>query len=138
MSPTCYIVAGPNGAGKTTFAQTYLPKVIGCTRFVNADAIAAGLSPLNPEDVKVEAGKLLFHKIEAYAAAHETFAFESTLSGLTYLPRIRQLQGQGYQVVVHYLHIPAVSLAISRVKNRVLEGGHHIPEADIRRRFQRS
>ena len=134
----CYIIAGPNGAGKTTFAKSFLPGEAECLNFINADLIAEGLSPLDPDRVKIEAGKLLLKRIEECVASGESFAFESTLSGTNYVERIKKWRDLGYTVVVYYLKLPSVEMAIDRVKRRVAEGGHNVPEKDIRRRFDRS
>jgi predicted ABC-type ATPase len=137
-SPWCTIVAGPNGAGKTTFAMHYLPTVLGCRNFINADAIAAGLSPLAPEHEQITASRLFLQEIERYIHRRESFAFETTLSGRTYLRLIKRLQTDGWKVALFYLWLPDVEISIARVKERVEHGGHHIPEEDIRRRFPRS
>lgn len=135
---TCYIFAGPNGAGKTTFAQAFLPEEGACPNFINADLIAAGLSPFDPTKVQIAAGRLLLERIDASVHSGESFAFETTLSGLAYRRRIGQWRERGYKVVLFYFQLPAVEMAIERVRNRVLEGGHDIPELVIRRRFDRS
>jgi len=136
-SPTCTIIAGPNGAGKTTFALDYLPG-IGCNNFVNADLIAAGLSPFAPERERIAAARLFLREIQTYREKKEDFAFETTLSGKAYLRLIRNLQAEGWQVTLIYLFLPDVEFSLDRVKERVAHGGHNIPEADIRRRFPRS
>ena len=138
MTKTCFIVAGPNGAGKTTFAETYLPKEVGCFNFVNADHIAKGLSPLKPESSSIEAGRILFRKIDQFRKTSLTFSFETTLSGTGHVGRIKKLKEDGFRIVIYYLKLSSPELAIARVRNRVLEGGHNIPEVDIRRRFERS
>lgn len=138
MKKTCFIVAGPNGAGKSSFAEWFLPNEAKCFYFVNADMIAKGISPLRPENARVEAGKILFRKIEEYSNKGVTFAFESTLSGTGYLKRIGKLKEKGYRIVIYYLQLISEDLAVERVKCRVKEGGHAIPEPDIRRRFNRS
>lgn len=135
---TCYIVAGPNGAGKTTFARTYLPVEADCLNFMNADLIAAGISPLKPESAAIEAGKIFLKRIDSMAKSGATFAFETTLSGRNYIDRIKKWKSKGYRIVLFYLKLPSVDLAIERVKNRVKEGGHDVPEVDIRRRFTKS
>ncbi|MEM9399016.1 MAG: zeta toxin family protein [Verrucomicrobiota bacterium] len=106
--------------------------------YINADLIASGLSPLAPEKVKIQAGRLMLKRIEESVSKSESFAFESTLSGTTYIKRIKDWKKQGYEVIMFYLKLPSVEMAVDRVKNRVSEGGHNIPEADIRRRFDRS
>jgi len=129
------IIAGPNGAGKTTFARAFLPEEAQCPHFINADLIAAGLSPFAPEAAAVKAGRLMLQEIKAYAARGVSFAFETTLSGLTYLRHIKEWQQAGYHVSLFFLELPSVEVAIARVAERVRQGGHDIPEAVIRRRF---
>jgi predicted ABC-type ATPase len=136
--PTCWIIAGPNGAGKTTFALQYLPEVAGCSRFVNADLIAAGLSPLAPERELAAASRLFLREIEAHIAARQPFAFETTLAGRGYLRVIRRLRADGWRVELIYLALPSVELSHLRVAERVRHGGHNIPAEDIERRFPRS
>jgi len=129
------IVAGPNGAGKTTFAQEFLPKEADCLQFVNADLIAAGLSPFVPELAAVRAGRLMLQTIFSLANSGQGFAFETTLAGLSYLRHIRRWQVDGYHVTLFFLKLPSPEVAISRVAQRVRQGGHDVPEAVIRRRF---
>lgn len=136
--PVCTIIAGPNGAGKTTFALRYLAGTAGHRRFVNADLIAAGLSPLAPEAELVQASRLFLAEIEAYIRRRQDFAFETTLSGRGYLRLIRRLKHDGWRVNLTYLALPDAALSQQRVAERVAYGGHDIPEADIRRRFPRS
>lgn len=138
MNPTCFIVAGPNGAGKSTFAEAFLPRETGCLLFVNSDMIARGISPFSPEHAGMEAGRIFFQKIDEYASRRVTFAFESTLSGTAHARRIERFRSNGYQIVIYYLTLSSVELAVERVQNRVREGGHPVPEEDIRRRFTRS
>jgi len=133
-----YIIAGPNGAGKTTFALEYLPKAAGCTRFINADLIAAGLSPLAPERELLAASRLFLREIEERIAAREDFAFETTLAGRTYLRLVERLQRDSWRVELIYLALPSVEMSKLRVAERVAHGGHNIPVADIERRFPRS
>ena len=134
--PKIVIIAGPNGAGKTTFARAFLPQEAQCPRFINADLIAAGLSPFAPESAAFRAGRLMLEDIAACAARRESFAFETTLSGLGYLRHIRAWRVSGYRVSIFFLGLPSVDLAIARVGERVRQGGHDIPEAVIRRRFE--
>jgi len=138
MSKTCFVVAGPNGAGKTTFAESYLPNEAGCFNFINADLIAAGISPLRPELAGLEAGRILLRKMDEFVEGSATFGFESTLSGTAYASRLRVMKDGGYRIVLFYLRLPSADLAVARVLERVAEGGHRVPEADIRRRFARS
>ena len=130
-----FVVAGPNGAGKTTFATEFLPNEADCPIFVNADLIAAGLSPFGPARVTVEAGRLVLRQIEAHARQGHSFAFETTLSGRGYARRIVGWRRQGYRVKLFFLRLPTPEAATMRVAQRVSEGGHDVPEAVIRRRF---
>lgn len=136
--PTCWIIAGPNGAGKTTFALKYLPEVAHCNRFINADLIAAGLSPLAPESRLLAASRLFLGEIEASIDRREDFGFETTLAGRGYLKLVRRLRSQGWHVELIYLALPSMPMSRMRVAERVVHGGHDIPAADIERRFSRS
>lgn len=130
------IIAGPNGAGKTTFARTFLAPLKDQIRFINADYIAAGLSPFDPELVAVRAGKIMLEEVEACFQRGESFAIETTLSGRGYLKHIRRWQEAGYEVRLIFLSLQDVSISIDRVARRVKQGGHNIPEPVIRRRFK--
>ena len=136
--PTCTLIAGPNGAGKTTFALRYLPEIAGCRNFVNADLIAAGLSPLSPEREWLAASRLLLREIKDYVARQEDFAFETTLSGRSYLRLILRLLADGWWVNLYYLWLPSVEISMARVAERVAHGGHDIPREAIIRRYPRS
>lgn len=136
-APRCVIIAGPNGAGKTTFAREFLPREAGIVHFVNADLIAAGLSPLKPELAALAAGRLLLSELDRLAAARADFAFESTLSGLTYAARMREWKAAGYRIEIVFLQLASVRLALRRIGDRVKQGGHAVPAADVRRRFHR-
>ncbi len=136
--PTCWIVAGPNGAGKTTFALEYLLKVAHCSRFVNADLIAAGLSPLAPEREILVASRLFLAEIQTCIERREDFAFETTLAGRSYLKLVRELQATGWRVELIYLALPSIEMSRFRVAERVAHGGHSIALDDIERRFGRS
>ena len=136
--PTCWIIAGPNGAGKTTFALEYLPKVAGCTHFINADLIAAGLSPLAPERELIAASRIFLGEIELHIRRREDFAFETTLSGRTYLRLVNRMRSEGWLVELIYLALPSVRMSKLRVAERVAHGGHNISDQDIERRFPRS
>lgn len=129
------IIAGPNGAGKTTFAREFLPNEAGCLQFVNADLIAAGLSPFVPEVAAVRAGRLMLQTILSLARNGESFAFESTLAGVGYARHVRRWRAAGYHVTLFYLALPSAEMAIARVAERVSQGGHHVPDAIVRRRF---
>lgn len=129
------IIAGPNGAGKTTFAREFLPTDAELPNFVNADLIAAGLSPFAPELAAFKAGRLMLETIADYARRGESFSFETTLSGLIYAQMIPAWRSSGYAVKLVFLSLPDVEMAIERVAIRVRQGGHNIPVEVIRRRF---
>ncbi len=135
MRKKIIIIAGPNGAGKTTFARSFLPEEAQCPRFINADLIAAGLSPFAPEAAAIKAGRLMLDEIAECARRGESFAFETTLAGLGYRAHIREWRTQGYHVSLFFLALPDAEVAVARVAARVRQGGHHIPEDVIRRRF---
>ena len=137
-TPTIYLIAGCNGAGKTTFAKEFLPKEVKCLRFLNADEIARGLSPLKPSAGAVQAARLLLAQVDQCLRRRETFALESTLSGKTYIRLFRRARQLGYEIELHYLWLSSPVQAIARVRQRVKQGGHHVPATDIRRRFKRS
>ncbi len=137
-SPLCLIIAEPNGAGKTTFAREFLPREAGIVHFVNADLIAAGLSPLWPSIAALNAGRVFLAELDRLAASGEDFAFESTLSGLTYLGRIKHWKARGYRIELVYLRLDTPDIALKRIASRVRQGGHDVPAADVRRRFVRS
>lgn len=130
------IIAGPNGAGKTTFAKIVLPKLMDSPTFINADLIAAGLSPFNPHLAAIKAGKLMLREIHEHVSKGLSFTFETTLSGIGYSRMIPQWRSSGYRVILYYLSLPTVEMAIARVAARVTQGGHDIPEEVIRRRFE--
>ena len=130
------IIAGPNGAGKTTFARDFLPAEAQTLRFINADLIAAGLAPFNPETASFKAGRLMLQEIDECVDAGHSFAFETTLSGMVYLKTIALWQAHGYQVKLWFLLLPNEDIAVSRVARRVLQGGHNIPQDVICRRFK--
>ena len=129
------IIAGPNGAGKTTFAREFLPNDEACLQFVNADLIAAGLSPFAPEAAALQAGRLMLTQIASHVAHGRSFALETTLSGVDYARQIPQWRAAGYAIALHFLALPNAEVAIQRVAQRIRQGGHNIPEAVIRRRF---
>jgi len=130
---TIVIIAGPNGAGKTTFARAFLAD--SGIRFINADLIAAGLSPFAPETMALRAGRLMLEEIAACTVRNENFAFETTLSGLGWLRHIRQWREDGWHVELHFLTLQNTNMAIERVAQRVRQGGHSVPEPVIHRRF---
>ena len=122
MDKKIIIIAGPNGAGKTTFARSFLPQEAQCPRFINADLIAAGLSPFAPETAAIKAGRLMLEEVAACVGRGESFAFETTLSGLGYLRHIDQWHAQGYRVDLYFLALPSAEAAVARVAERTLGG----------------
>ena len=129
------VIAGPNGAGKTTFARAFLPAEANLPRFINADQIAAGLAAFAPETVAIRAGRLMLEEIALCVERGDSFAFETTLSGLSYLRAIREWRQCGYRVSLYFLSLPSAETAIARVAERVSQGGHDIPAVVICRRF---
>ena len=129
------IIAGPNGAGKTTFAREFLPNEAGLPVFINADLIAAGLSPLDPNAAAIRAGRIMLDEIDRHATEGRSFAFETTLSGHTYLQRIDEWRAAGYVVKLVFLSLESPDQAIARVAMRVQQGGHSVAPEVIRRRF---
>lgn len=132
---TLYLIAGCNGAGKTTASFTLLPDVLDCREFVNADEIARGLSPFQPEKVAMEAGRIMLRRVDELLSRGETFALETTLATKLYQQKIRIAQQQGYTVVLLYFWLSSPQLAQERVKTRVSEGGHYIAPDVIERRY---
>ena len=132
------MIAGPNGAGKTTFARQYLSKETAIIHFINADLIAAGLSPLAPAGAALRAGRLVLSEIERLSRERESFAFETTLSGRRYIQRFQSLKTLGYKIEFVYLRVASPKLALKRIASRVKQGGHDVPKADVIRRFDRS
>ena len=135
QSKRIVIIAGPNGAGKTTFAREFLPTDADLPNFVNADLIAAGLSPFAPDLAAFKAGRIMLETIIELVRRGESFSFETTLSGLTYAQMIPAWRATGYVVKMIFLSLPDVEIAIERVATRVMQGGHNVPEEVIRRRF---
>ena len=133
--PRILIIAGPNGAGKTTFAKEFLPNEADCPIFVNADLIAAGISPFLPDLAAFRAGRVMLEEIYAHVRKKNSFAFETTLSGRSYVRLIPLWQEQGYTIKLFFLQLDSAELAIARVKQRVRKGGHNVAEPVIRRRF---
>ena len=137
-APRCIIIAGPNGAGKTTFAREFLPKDADIVHFVNADLIAGGLSPLSPELAAFSGGRIFLAELDRFARTRADFAFETTLSGLVYLRRLKRWKAAGYRIEIIFLQLASPQLALRRIAARVRQGGHNVPRADVLRRFQRS
>jgi predicted ABC-type ATPase len=135
--PRALIIAGPNGAGKTTFAKEFLPREGGCPTFINADLIAAGLSPFDPTRATVQAARLMVEAIADSVARRQDFCIETTLAGRNYLHLITEWKAAGYGVGMFFLRLPSADLAVQRVRLRVAQGGHDIPQDTIRRRFDR-
>jgi predicted ABC-type ATPase len=135
--PRCIVIAGPNGAGKTTFARQYLPEDARVVHFVNADLIAIGLSPLQPDLAALSAGRLVLREIDRLAESRADFSFETTLSGLTYARRLKRWKQAGYRVEILYLRLRSTQLALRRIATRVRQGGHNVPRTDVVRRFKR-
>ena len=135
--PNLYIIAGPNGAGKTTASFNLLPNILHCPNFVNADEIARGLSPFAPETVAFQAGRIMLARIEELLPQKVDFAIETTLATRSYVQLVHRAQALGYKVHLIFFCLENEEQAIARVAQRVSNGGHNIPEADIRRRFKR-
>lgn len=137
QKPTCFIIAGPNGAGKTTFALRYLPQIAGCRNFVNADLIAYGFSPFDSLSAQFEAGRLFLREIYANIDKRVDFAFETTLAGRSQISLLKKLRQAGWQIILFFLWIPDAAFSKSRVRERVVNGGHNIPDDTIYRRYPR-
>ena len=135
MSKNLYIISGCNGAGKTTASYTVLPEVLDCKEFVNADEIARGLSPFNPESVVIEAGRLMLQRIEDLLSKEESFSIETTLATKSYINLVRRAQEKGYTVRLLFFWLNSPDLALQRIAERVAKGGHNIPEPIVRRRY---
>ena len=133
--PNLYVISGCNGAGKTTASYTVLPEILDCEEFINADEIARGLSPFNPDKVAIEAGRIMLAKINEFLKKGIDFAFETTLSSKSFFNTIKKAKENGYEITLLFFWLDSVELAIERVKTRVAEGGHDIPEKVIRRRY---
>ena len=132
-----YIIAGCNGAGKTTASYTILPEILDCREFVNADEIAKGLSPFQPEKVAFESGRIMLNRIKELIVSRVDFAFETTLSTRSYIQTIRKAKSEGFQVTLIYFWLQSKELAIERVRERVKSGGHNIPIDVIERRYDK-
>jgi predicted ABC-type ATPase len=133
--PAMYIIAGPNGAGKTTAAYSLLPDVFSAIEFVNADEIAKGVSPFNPEGAAFTAGRIMLERLNELITKQNNFAFETTLSGLAYLTFIKKAKAKGYEIIFFFVYLSGFELAQERVAIRVSKGGHNIPSDVIRRRY---
>ena len=130
-----YIIAGCNGAGKTTASFTILPEILGCKEFINADEIAKGLSPFQPESVAMQAGRIMLARMDELLQKGEIFAFETTLATKSYKQKIEWAQANGYEVTLLFFWLDSPNIAKERVAQRVAEGGHNIPLETIERRY---
>lgn len=135
MEKTLYIISGCNGAGKTTASYTVLPEILDCREYVNADEIAKGLSPFNPESVAIEAGRLMLERIDYLMTAGVSFSIETTLATKSYVNLVRRAHKQGYNVKLLFFWLESPEMAKLRVAERVAKGGHNIPEDVIERRY---
>jgi predicted ABC-type ATPase len=133
-----YVIAGPNGAGKTTFSRKFLPEYKECLEFVNADLIAGGLSPFAPDRAAIQAGRIMLEQIRSLGNRGVDFGFETTLSGKTHLKLFDDLKKKGYHIHLFFLWVNSIDIALRRIEKRVQNGGHSVPEAVVRRRFEKS
>ena len=136
MTHRIFMIAGPNGAGKTTTALTFQPDLLRIYEWVNADEIARGLAPFHSESVAIAAGKLMIQRIKELLDAKKNFAFETTAAGINYLKHLKKAHELDYEISLMYLWLSNPNLAVKRVEHRVSNGGHHIPEEVVRRRFK--
>ena len=136
-TPQLFILAGPNGAGKTTAAKVLLPEILQVRQFVNADHIAAGLSPFDPASAAIRAGRIMIDRMQEFLRARESFAFETTLAGKSHAPFIQDARSKGYRVSLIFVYLRSSDLALHRVAQRVQRGGHDIPRETVERRFHR-
>jgi predicted ABC-type ATPase len=136
-APQIFMIGGPNGAGKTTAAMSLMPSNIDCYEYVNADAIAHALSPFKPDEVSIEAGRLMLKRIKELAEHGLTFAFETTMASRSFSPFLQSCIQQGYEIRLIYIWLQAPDLAVGRVAQRVESGGHPVPESTIRMRYNR-
>jgi predicted ABC-type ATPase len=136
--PNCYIIAGPNGAGKTTFATEFLPLYADCRNFINPDLLTRAYSPFDPDAGILRAGRAVLERVQEFTKARMDFAFETTLSGRTYLRVLHGMKQAGFRLHMYYLWIPNPDLGLLRIRDRVESGGHNVPERDVLRRFGRT
>jgi predicted ABC-type ATPase len=137
-SPQLYMIGGPNGAGKTTAAMSLLPELLDCYEYVNADSIAAALSPFAPETTAIQAGRLMLKRINTLVCQNKDFAFETTMASRSFQPLLQKYKQWGYHISLIFFWLQSPELAIERVRERVLNGGHHIPDDTVIRRYSRS
>jgi len=136
-NPVLYMIGGPNGAGKTTAAMNIMPLPIDCYEYVNADAIAAALSPFRPNEVTIEAGRLMLKRIRELAGKKDTFAFETTMASRSFVPFLTQCKNDGFRIHLVYIWLHSPDLSIARVAQRVESGGHYVPDTIFRMRYER-
>jgi predicted ABC-type ATPase len=136
--PALWIIAGPNGVGKTTYAYRHMRQVSGSVHFVNLDEIARGLSPFDPEVARESAARIALQRIRNFVEGQQSFSLETTLAGRTHLRTLSDATAAGFEIRLLYFVVPEVELCLARVARRVVEGGHNVPEADVRRRYVRS
>ncbi len=136
--PNLYIIAGCNGAGKSTSANVILPQFLNCKEFVNADLVAAGLSPFQPDTVSFQAGRIMLNRVKELIDLKATFAFETTLTTKSYVSLLKKAKGKKYRIVLFYFWLNSVELALARIKDRVKKGGHNVPTDVVVRRYKRS
>jgi predicted ABC-type ATPase len=134
--PNLYIIAGCNGAGKTTASMTVLPEILNCYEFVNADEIAKGLSPFQPEKVAIEAGRIMLNRLNQLVESSVDFAFETTLATRSYVSFIKKAKSKNYTIILVFIYLKSMQLAKKRVNQRVISGGHNIPIDVIERRYE--
>jgi predicted ABC-type ATPase len=137
-SPSVIVLAGPNGAGKSTAARSLLAETLRVTTYVNADVIAQGLSGFDPESAAFEASRIMLQRLRELAARRADFAFETTLAARTYAGWLKSLRETGYVIALYYFWLHSADLAVARVALRVTLGGHNVPEATVRRRYDLS
>ena len=136
--PEIYMIGGPNGAGKTTSAKSLLPQLLHCHEYVNADAIAAALSPFDPESVSIQSGRLMLERIHHLANQQKSFSFETTMASRSFAPFLAECKKNNYAINLIFLWLQNPHLALARVKDRVARGGHSLPSDTILRRYNRS
>ena len=136
IPPKIVIVSGPNGAGKSTSAPTLLKGPFAVDEFINADVIAKGISAFSPEKAAIPAGRVMLKRLRDLVKQQTSFAFETTLASRSFAQWLAKASQSGYQIGLLFLYLPSVELAVARVQERVMLGGHNVPEPDIRRRYE--
>lgn len=133
-----FMIGGPNGAGKTTSAFMLMPELIDCYEYINADSIAASLSPFNPDALAIKSGRLMLERIKELSSKEHSFAFETTMASKSFVTYLTKFKEQGYEINLLYIWLVTPELAVQRVQRRVESGGHNIPIDVIIRRYHRS